>query len=323
MGVGAAGAVFLPPSLSMLSCAGSTQSSAEHSDDTGTGLFFSISLAQWSLHKALFNGSLDNLDFPKYTKDNFGIHAVEYVNQFFKDRAQDKDYLGQLKQRCGDEGIDSVLIMCDGEGSLGDADAVKRKDAVENHYKWVEAAQFLGCHAIRVNAAGDGSAAEVAKQATDGLHSLATFAKDYGIAVIVENHGGYSSNGVWLKDVIKSVGLDNAGTLPDFGNFCVNRAEPTEQTLEAYLAAGCLDEYDRYKGTEELLPYAKGVSAKTYDFDGDGNETTIDYKRMLELVKSSGYTGYIGIEYEGVRLSPDEGILESKRLLQRLGAALS
>jgi len=278
-------------------------------------LFFKISLAEWSLHKSIFGGKLSHLDFPAKAKNDFGISAVEYVNQFFKDKAKDQAYLSDLKKRCDDLGVTSVLIMCDGEGELGDADTRKRKQAVENHYKWAEAAKFLGCHSIRVNAAGQGKPDEVAKAATDGLRQLSEFAKGLGINVIVENHGGSSSNGQWLSGVISGTGMDNCGTLPDFGNFCIARAPESE-------GRKCLEEYDRYKGVQELMPFAKGVSAKAHEFDAQGNCIETDYTKILSIVKAAGYTGYIGIEYEGETLDEDEGIRKTKALLERVGAII-
>ncbi|GGG93564.1 xylose isomerase [Parapedobacter pyrenivorans] len=321
LGTGMAAAAAIPVLSPLLSCDG--QRAGAQGAAGGTELFFKISLAEWSLNRAIFGGQLDHLDFPLYAKENFGIQAVEYVNQFFMDKANDRSYLSALKTRCDDNGMTSVLIMCDQEGDLGDADAANRKQAVENHYKWVEAAQFLGCHAIRVNAAGQGTAVDVARYATESLTALATFAHDYGIAVIVENHGGYSSNGKWLSQVMQAINLPDCGTLPDPGNFCIKRSEPVERTLEAYLNTECLEEYDRYQGTAELLPFAKGVSAKTYDFDANGEETSIDYRRILKLVKDAGFTGYVGIEYEGHSLSADEGITKTKAMLEQLGMALT
>jgi sugar phosphate isomerase/epimerase len=275
-------------------------------------LFFKISLAEWSLNKQLFAGKMTNMDFPAKAKNDFGINAVEYVNQFFKDKAKDQAYLKELKQRCDDLGVTSVLIMCDGEGGLGDTNTGKRTQAVENHKKWVEAAQFLGCHSIRVNAYGEGTREAVATAATDGLKKLSEFAKDFKINVIVENHGGYSSDGKWLSEVIANTKLDNCGTLPDFGNFCLV-SEKGE----------CKESYDRYLGTREMMPYAKGVSAKAMEFDAAGNCVETDYTKMLQIVKEAGYTGHIGIEFEGDTLSEDEGIRATKTLLERTGAALS
>lgn len=308
-------------------CGKKSADSSEAIDSTALAMpvkepFFKISLAEWSLHKTLFEGTLNHLDFPAKAKNDFGISAVEYVNQFFKDKANDQTYLADLKKRCEDHGVTSVLIMCDGEGELGNKNAVLRKQAVENHYKWIDAAAFLGCHSIRVNAAGEGTAEEVAKNATDGLQRLSEHAKKAGINVIVENHGGYSSNGEWLSKVITNTGMDNCGTLPDFGNFCINRSKPESNTPEGWANTTCLEEYDRYKGVEELLPFAKGVSAKAYNFDEQGNCIESDYTRMLTLVKASGYTGYIGIEYEGSALSEEEGIRKTKTLLERVGTSL-
>lgn len=267
---------------------------------------YQISLAQWSLHKALFANELSNLDFAKIAKKEFGISAVEYVNAFFKDKAKDKSYINQMKQIAEDQGVKSLLIMIDGEGYLGDSDHSKRTNAVENHYQWVEAAQQLGCHSIRVNAAGEGSAEEVQQNAIDGLSKLSAFAKDYEINVIVENHGGYSSNGQWLSKVISTVNMSNCGTLPDFGNFCITKDSE----------GNCTEAYDRYQGMKDLMPFAKGVSAKSHDFDENGNEIHSDFSKMLKIVKEAGFEGHIGIEYEGEGLGEYDGIHATKKLLE-------
>ncbi|CAG5068938.1 hypothetical protein DYBT9623_01670 [Dyadobacter sp. CECT 9623] len=271
-------------------------------------LWFDISLAEWSLHKELFAKKLTNMDFPELAKKEFGISIVEYVNQFFKDKAEDKTYLNDLIKRQKDNGVTAHLIMIDGEGGLGELDAAVRNKAVENHYKWVEAAKYLGCKTIRVNAFGKGSNEEIAKAAVEGLGKLGEFAKKTGINVIVENHGGSSSNGQWLSGVMKQVNLKNVGTLPDFGNFCIKRS-----------ASGCEESYDRYQGTKELMPFAKGVSAKTYDFDEKGNCIETDYTKILKIVKDAGFKGIAGIEYEGSKLSEREGIKATKALLERVG----
>lgn len=268
--------------------------------------FFEISLAEWSLHKALFAKKITNLDFPVIARKEFGIRTVEYVNQFFKDKANDTAYLNELLKRCKDNGIKNHLIMIDGEGGLGETDAAKRNQAVDNHKKWVECAKYLGCQTIRVNAYGTSSGTEVARAAVEGLGKLGEFAQPLGINVIVENHGGYSSNGAWLTDVMKDVNKPNVGTLPDFGNFCLRRGKD-----------GCESEYDRYQGVEELMAFAKGVSAKTYNFDESGNCIETDYSRMMKIVKDSGFKGYVGIEYEGDKLDEYDGIKKTKALLER------
>lgn len=269
---------------------------------TGKKKLFEISLAQWSLHRTLRAGELDNLDFAETAKKQFGINAIEYVNSFFFDKANDRVYLAEMKKRVQDNGMKNLLIMCDNEGRLGDPDDAARTKAVGNHFKWVEAAKYLGCHSIRVNAASEGSYDEQMKLAADGLRRLTEFGAEHGLNVIVENHGGLSSNGEWLSGTIKMVGHQRCGTLPDFGNF---RLKDDEW-------------YDRYKGVEELMPYAKAVSAKSHDFDESGNETKTDYMKMIKIVLEAGYKGYIGVEYEGSQLSEADGILATKKLLQKV-----
>ena len=263
---------------------------------------FRISLAEWSLHRSIFDGRVDHLNFARIARREFDIDAVEFVNQFFKDKATDQAYLRDMKTRSAGEGVRSLLIMIDGEGHLGAPSLVSRTQAVENHYKWVEAAKFLGCHSIRVNAASAGSYDDQVYRAADGLRSLTEFADPHGINVIVENHGGLSSNGHWLSSVIKRVDHPRCGTLPDFGNFRIADDEW----------------YNRYQGVLELIPFAKAVSAKSHDFDDAGDETRTDYLRMMKIVRDSDYRGYIGIEYEGSRLGEFEGILATKRLLDRV-----
>ena len=278
-----------------------------------TDTWFDISLAQWSLNKALFGGELDNLDFAKKARQEFGLGGIEYVNQFFKDKAEDMGYLKQLKARADDQGVKSLLIMIDREGNLGDQDRAARLDAVKAHYKWVDAAAFLGCHSIRVNAAGQGSREEVAKAATEGLSMLSEYAARTGLNVIVENHGGWSSDGQWLAGVMQAVDMENCGTLPDFGNFCVERNDPEDY------GKGCKTEYDRYQGVEDLMPYAKAVSAKAYDFDETGEVVETKYSRMMDIVKNHGYRGWVGIEYEGDGLDPDVGIQRTIDVLRAYG----
>jgi len=268
---------------------------------------FKISLAQWSLHRTLRTGQLDNLDFAKTARDTFGIEAIEYVNVFFQDKARDEKYIAEMKKRAADHGVRSLLIMCDGEGAIGDADEAKRRQAVENHYRWVEAAKALGCHSIRVNAQSSGTPEEQADRAADGLRRLTEFGAKHDLNVIVENHGGLSSNGQWLAGVMKKVDHPRCGTLPDFGNFNLGNGET----------------YDRYKGVRELMPFAKAVSAKSHDFDEQGNEVHTDFTKMLKIVLDAGYHGYVGVEYEGSRISEEEGVHATQRLLEKVRAALA
>lgn len=270
---------------------------------------FKISLGEWAFHRALFGKTMKHFDVAKVTKEECGIDAIEYSAQFFMDKAEDRDYLRELKKRAADNGVKPVLITVDGQGNIGDPNEKLRLKAVENHHKWVDAAKFLGCHSIRVNALSDEklSPDEQAKLVIDGLHRLVEFGAQRGINVIVENHGGLSANGKWMVKIMQGVNSPSTGTLPDFGNF--PKTGPGA--------------YDRYLGVAEMMPYAKGVSAKSYGFDAKGNETTIDYSRMVKIVVDSGYHGYLGIEYEGDKMSEIEGVRATKKLLEKIRSELA
>ena len=268
---------------------------------------FRISLAQWSLHRTLESGALDPLDFPAVARKQFGLEAVEYVNVFYADKTEDRAYFGELRRRAQDAGVRSLLIMVDREGDLGDPNTRQRHQTVEHHKKWLEIAKALGCHSIRVNAGSRGSAAQQRDWVADGLRLLCKLADDYQLNVLVENHGGLSSNGAWLAGVMGAVNHPRCGTLPDFGNFRIDG--------ETW--------YDRYRGVEELMPFAKAVSAKSNDFDASGNETHTDFHRMMRIVLDAGYRGHVGIEYEGEQLPEAEGIQATKALLERVREALA
>ena len=290
---------------------------------------FEISLAEFSLASSLFSGNLQNMDFPAKAKKDFGINAVEYVSMFWKDKAEDKAYLTELKQRTADLGIRNVLIMIDNEGDLGDTDAAKRLKAVENHYKWIEAAKFLGCHSIRVNMTGNGTPDELQKAGVEGYGKLVEFGAKAGMGVIIENHINVSTNPDWLVGLLKQVKSPYAGCLPDFGNF-TEREMPKTMDLEGYKNAKILHEYDKYEGVKKLMPFAKGVSAKTHTFDSKGNCTDTDFNKMMPILKkglTSNFKGFIGIEYEGGfmkmmgakenYLDEDAGIRATKALLEK------
>ncbi len=290
-----------------------------------TTVFFKISLAQWSLHKAMRDEkSIDPLDFAKKAKE-LGFDGIEFVSQLYNDElAKDEDpkvamenLLKTLKTNSEKYNVENVLIMVDGEGNLASLDATERAQSIENHKKWVDAAAYLGCHSIRVNAHGTGSAEDVAKAAIESLSELADYAKEKNINVIVENHGGYTSNGAWLSDVMTRIGKDNCGTLPDFGNFCQTK------DYGSINDDNCKEAYDIYKGVKELMPFAKGVSAKSYDFDADGNQSKIDYVKMLQVVKDAGYKGYIGVEYEGSNLDEIAGIIATRKLMIKAAKKLN
>jgi len=295
--VGAAGMSLFP-----LACADAGKTGA------GAVPLYRISIAQWSLHKALFADEMTNLEFPVIAREAFGIDAVEYVNSFMKEESRDPRYIEELKNVCDSEGITSLLIMCDGEGRLGDPDDAARLAAIENHYRWIDIAVELGCHSIRVNAASEGDWNTQRDLAANGLRRLTEFGEQAGINVIVENHGGISSNGRWLAEVMTTVDHPMCGTLPDFGNF--NMGEE-------------MGWYDIYQGVEDLMPFAKAVSAKSHNFDEAGNERDKDYMRIMRIVLDAGYRGYVGIEYEGSELSEGDGIMATKLLLEKCRTELA
>lgn len=317
------GLIMAIATLILVSCNTGTKSPAAKDDAAAVETpDFQISLAQWSLHKTYFGGAIsdwqefgrllmtapdsllqgeiDPFDFPKVAA-GYDIKCIELVNTFYFTKANDMDYWTKFKTNCEEAGVTVGLIMCDALGNLGDADAEARQTTVENHKPWVDVAAFLGAKTIRVNAAGDGTAEEVAVNAAAGLALLGEYGASKGINIVVENHGGYSSDGKWLSGVMEAVGMENVGTLPDFGNF---------------------HEYDRYLGMEELMPYAKGVSAKSHEFDENGDEVSSDFLRIMKIVKAAGFKGYVGIEYEGSTLSEDEGIKATKALLEKVIAEI-
>jgi sugar phosphate isomerase/epimerase len=318
----------------LVSCnTGSKSPAANEGDATEEAVpDFQISLAQWSLYRSYFGnaisdwgqfgrmlmeapdsllqGTMDPFDFPRVAT-GYGIHCIELVNTFYFSKAHDMDYWERFKKNCEDAGVTVGLIMCDALGNMGDADPDARMAAVENHKPWVDIAAFLGAKSVRVNAAGEGTPEEVAANAAEGLKTLGEYGATKGINIIVENHGGISSDGKWLSSLLASVDMENVGALPDFGNFCIE-AGPD----------GCINEYDKYIGIAELMPYAKGVSAKSNEFDANGEEVNSDFLRIMKIVKASGFKGYVGIEYEGNTLSEDEGIKATKVLLEKVFAEL-
>ena len=331
-------------------CGGTTSSDATAEADTLNANsntvkdpLFKISLAEWSFHRTIFNpdlfklswteiadkmkndyawvtsgGQFSHLDFPAKARE-MGFEGVEFVNTFFYDKAHDEKYLSELKDRCQAANVQPVLIMCDQEGDLGAPNEAARVQAAENHHKWVDAAQYLGCHSIRVNARSEGGYEEQQKLAADGLDRLAEYADQKNINIIVENHGGLSSNGKWLAGVMKLASNPRVGTLPDFGNFCVQPGVPTEDNPQP----GCTEMYDRYEGVKEMMPYAQAVSAKTHEFDAEGSETKTDYEKMMKIVLDAGYRGFVGVEYEGQGLGEAEGTMKTKQLLERIRQKLA
>ena len=289
-----------------------------------TAPFFKLSLAQWSIHRMIFDKGVDPYSFAEKAK-NWGFTGLEYVSQLYNKELEPANYseeaMAAFIEKCNTEakkhGLTNVLIMVDGQGDLATSDPAARKAAAENHHKWVDAAAAMGCHAIRVNLNGSNERDEWVSNSVDGLTQLATYAADKNINVLVENHGGLSSNAALLAGVMEQVNMENCGTLPDFGNFCIRKEDPDDW------GSPCAEEYDIYKGVEELMPFAKAVSAKSHEFNAEGKETGIDYTRMIKIVKDAGYTGFVGVEYEGSGLNEEAGIMATKELLLEAAAELA
>ncbi len=278
--------------------------------------FFKLSIAQWSIHRMVEDG-LDPYEFAAKAK-GWGFEGLEYVNHLYSSKLEGAGSLSsgietvvtELNKRKDDNGIQNLIMMVDlppNEGDMAVLDETARTKAIEMHYPWVDATAGLGCHSMRVNMFGEFEPEDWKGASVDALGRLGEYAADKGVNIIVENHGWLTSNAALLMEVINEVNLENVGTLPDFGNFCTKRKD-----MERWGA--CEEEYDKYQGVKELMPAAKAVSAKSYDFDESG-QTTIDYVKMLQIVKDAGYTGFIGVEYEGDNLSEEEGIIATKNLL--------
>lgn len=319
-------ALFL--SVNLYSCKNKSKESTSEIVETeiekpADSLFFKLSLAEWSLHKPIYDGELDPMDFAKKASE-MGFEGIEYVSGFYAEKiknakdpaAEMKTVLDSLKANSTKYGIKNLIIMVDGEGDLAVNNTTERNKAIENHKKWVDAASFLGCHSIRVNLFGSEVPEEWKENSIDALSKLAEYASTKGINVLVENHGYLSSNADLLVEVMQGVNMENCGTLPDFGNFCLKREGGQRWD------ADCVEEFPRYEGVKKMMPYAKAVSAKSYTFDEEGNEELIDYKKMLKIIKDSGYDGFIGVEFEGEEISAEKGIMATKDLLIKAGKQL-
>ncbi|MBG80930.1 MAG: xylose isomerase [Phycisphaerae bacterium] len=300
-----AAALTIASSSVIGSCRSSQQTNSEKNTVDQDSNAYPISLAQWSLHRTIRSGELDPLDFAKVTRETYDLGGVEYVNSFFKDKASDEAYLAELRTRAADHGVQSLLIMVDGEGAMGAADESELNRTIENHRRWLEAAKSLGCHCIRVNAQSEGSPDEQRDRCVKGFHLLMPHAEELDLDVTIENHGGLSSNGAWLASMVAAVDHPRLGTLPDFGNFILDW--------------NTREEYDRYQGVTDLIPYAKALSAKSNDFNEAGEEIHTEYARMMKIVREGDYEGWIGIEYEGGELSEHDGIMRTRELLLRNG----
>jgi sugar phosphate isomerase/epimerase len=279
--------------------------------ETGKGKKPKYSLAQWSFNRELFAKQMSTIDYIEAAGE-MGFDGVEYVSQFFQNKVEDVAFLDSLNEATKKAGVKSLIIMVDNIGNLGASNKIERDSAIENCKKWVKAAKYLGCTGIRVNAHGDGTPEEIKAHCLDGIGRLAAWSKNKGIEIIIENHGGISNNGAWLADLVKALQPHNVGTLPDFDNWC------TQRENGQLWGGSCTEQYDRYKGMTELMPFAKGLSVKSFEFDAAGNETTMDYARIFEIVQAAGYEGYLGIEFEGHNLPSREGIAKTRALVEKV-----
>ena len=289
---------------------------------TNKDSFFKTSLAQWSIHKSIREDGLSPYEFAKIAHE-LGFEGLEYVNALYSDvtNSEDKasameEFITRNNDLAAKYNLKNVLIMIDGEGDLASSNPEERMIAVENHKLWIDAASKMNCSAIRINLKGEKEIENWIKYSVESFGALGEYAKPLNINVIVENHGGLSSNASLLMKVINQVNLENCGTLPDFGNFCMSEG------YGSLKENNCKDLYDPYLGISEMLPKAFGLSAKSYAFDSNGDETSLDYYRLLSIAKDAGYNGFIGVEYEGNILSEKDGIIATKKLLEKAAKML-
>ena len=301
----------------------SCKNNQKNNPPTSNPLFFKLSLAQWSFHRTFRSGETSHYKFAKMAHD-LGFEGLEYVNALYPDVMESEDKAAAIKNfveknnaLAAEHKMKNVLIMIDAEGDLSSSDEAKRLIAIENHKAWIEAAHQMNCTAVRLNLYGEKDPQKWVENSIKSLAVLSDYAAPLNINVIVENHGLITSNVPLLMQVIEGTQKANCGTLPDFGNFCIS-----EEGYGSIFNGSCANAYDPYKGVAEMMTKAFGVSAKSNDFDEDGNETTLDFTALLQIVKDADYTGYVGVEYEGSRLSEKDGIIATKNLLQSVGAKL-
>jgi L-ribulose-5-phosphate 3-epimerase len=249
-----------------------------------------ISLAAWSLVRSFRNGKWKLVDLPRICRENLGIGALEFVNQFFENPVL--QYLQTVKRAGKQYEVKFVRIMVDGEGEMA---AVEKKDRLASaraHRKWVDIAYELGCADIRCNMRGGTpdwkNDKDLVKRAAEAFNDLLEYARPANIDILIENHGGASSDPDTLVAVMKAVNNPHFGTLPDYGN--VNLGD------------------DRYEVMRKILPYAKGVSVKAA-WTADGNNVFGDLEKLIKITQESGFHGFWGIEssYNLLRGQPRPG----------------
>lgn len=246
-----------------------------------------ISLATWSIVRSHRAGVWKLPDVARICREDFGIDGIEYVTGFFD--SVNYGYLQSLNRQAEEHGVENVLIMVDGEGPMVAEEKSERMQAAINHRKWVDIAGYLGCHAIRCNAFGGGPTydedPDSIQRAAESFSALVEYAREFEINIIIENHGGLSSDPRWLPDLCQAMDSNHFGLLPDYGNYN-------------------LDEVNVYEAIDQAMPYAKGVSVKA-GWQPDGSHPQYDVERLLGISLESGYSGYWGIE-SGLRRSRDD-----------------
>ena len=292
-----------------------------------------ISLQCFSFASEFYTGKFDLSNFSKIIRETYNLDGAEYWSIPFMGKEKNSSFLSELKQKSNDYGVKNTIILVDlldmetmkQGNSLASVNKKERNQAVEDHKPWIDAAKSIGCDSIRINLWSDASKDEVMKVSIESISKLLEYCSDKNISIVIENHGGYTGDAKWLVNLIKKINNKNLGTLPDFGtlNFCVKRDVSDSEIF----SSKCLNQYDKYLGVKELLPYAKGISAKSTQFDLKGNETDTNFKKMIRLIKKSNFEGYMSIEYEGAirdtfsqqnnHLSTHDGILATKKLIEK------
>ena len=293
-----------------------------------------IALQVYSFAPELLQGKFQILDFPRIIRNDYNISGAEYWSIAFLGKEKDNEFIKSLRNNSKEFGVDNLIILVDNIDiqtmksgpSLASSIKTERDSAIDFHKQWVEVAKEIGCHSIRVNLRSkEDDNKKILDNSSKSLHELIEFSKNYKINIVVENHGGITGDADWMVDLMENINSKYLGTLPDFGssNFCVNKGE---LDLEG-ITNRCENQYDKYDGVKKLMPYAKGVSAKSHNFNEEGEELSTDFSRMIKIISESDYDGYITIEYEGAIMSmygqgenylnSNEGIIATKKLIEK------
>ncbi len=271
-----------------------------------------IGLSTWSLHRHMgpikrqvvtdtgekhewteeYPEDVSLLDFAGFARKEYGLTHLELIQMSFP--STEASYLKKLRSavEAAEAVIENVPIDV---GDICELAPERRAEHVRNIKSWMDVAAAIGSRAVRVNTGPSREGSDALALAVESCKRLAEHADKLGLNVLIENHGGISSDPQLLKQLIESVSTERMGACPDFGGF---------------------DEAIRYDGLQKIMPLAKLVHAKSYAFDEHGEETAIDYARCMQIVKNSGFSGVLSIEYEGDG-NASEGIKKTKELILR------